>query len=356
MNVVIYTLPKINFLTDYFTFNQLPFQKVDLWDTTIDQFGRHSIPDDLLSGENQLLVLDFAVVNELIDWPESYTKLVKFLQQNYILSSRDGDFNFELWNTDQEKFKQLDKSIPKNSLKILLDFVPSDHYWLCKTPNVSVVSYPNFTSLLKLMPRIPMSVTDKSAAQKDFLMTTIKKKKRPHRTVLWREFNNRSGLLEKGIVVYQPLSSSRIGQQPPESNGWADYYPSMDLYLNSWVEVVPETIYKEGYYLTEKTTKPFLTRTPFLALSTCYYLQHLQNLGFKTFSSLISEDYDRQHRVEDRARLLADTLEEIIKNGSKSFYQASVPILDHNYQRLAELTGSWQHSMDSFITHCLNDF
>lgn len=356
MNVVVYTLPKINFLTDYFEFNQIPFEKIDLWDNSIDQYGQHLIPDRLLCKENQLLVLDFAVVNQLIDWPESYARLVKFLQKNYILTSRDGDFNFELWKTDQEKFKQLDRSIPKKSLKILLDFVPSDHYWLRNTTNVSVVSYPNVTSLLKAMPRIPLSVTNKTTARKDFLMTTIKKKSRPHRTILWKEFNKRPGLLEKGIVVYQPSTGSRVGQQPPDPAGWADYYPSMDLYLDSWIEVVPETIYKEGYYLTEKTTKPLLTRTPFLMLSTCYYLKHLQNLGFKTFSSLINEDYDKQHRVEDRARLLTNTLEDIISNDSESFYRASIPILDHNYQRLSELTGAWEHTMDSFICHCLADF
>jgi hypothetical protein len=74
-----------------------------------------------------------------------------------------------------------------------------------------------------------------------------------------------------------------------------------------------------------------------------------------TFSSLINESYDQQYRIQDRARLLVDQLEDIIKNGSESFYRASQHILDYNQAKLAEIVGLSQHDLDLCIKNCIDE-
>jgi hypothetical protein len=203
-------------------------------------------------------------------------------------------------------------------------------------------------------PRIVNAVTQKHNASKDYMLTMVRLRNRPHRKILWKELTSRSELLEQGHAVFNRKSDSRLGAQPHQHK-WGPGFPSMDLYLDSWLEVVPETMWKDGYYITEKTIKPIATRTPFLLLSTARTLDYLKSLGFMTFSSLINESYDQQYRIQDRARLLVDQLEDIIKNGSESFYRASQHILDYNQAKLAEIVGLSQHDLDICIKNCIDE-
>jgi hypothetical protein len=204
------------------------------------------------------------------------------------------------------------------------------------------------------MPRIFNSYIDKTCAQKDFLLTAIKKNSRPYRNILWQELNARQGLTNKGYAIFRANNDVYIGHEKKDTM-WKWGVPSMDLYRNSWLEIIPETHYKGSYFFTEKTTKPIGTKTPFLVVSTCGYLEYLKSLGFQTFGSLINENYDSQYKIRDRIKLMLDQLEDIIKNGSESFYHASQSILDHNYNRLAEISGDWQNSTDKFIQQTLDE-
>jgi len=78
-------------------------------------------------------------------------------------------------------------------------------------------------------------------------------------------------------------------------------------------------------------------------------LQHLKNLGFRTFNSLIDESYDNQHRIEDRVKSIIILLEDIIKNGSKDFYLQSKEILDYNFKHLSYIAGSHRYQNDLYM-------
>ena len=120
----------------------------------------------------------------------------------------------------------------------------------------------------------------------------------------------------------------------------------MDLYRNNYVELVPETLYKHGYFFTEKTMKPIATKTPFLVVSNCHYLKFLKQHGFKTFDNLIDESYDSFPRIEDRIRSLVQTMHDISKNGVGDFYQQAQHTLAHNHQQLLEISGGWRYYRD----------
>lgn len=361
MKVYIYKMELINFISEYFDFNQLPYEDICLWDAEIDEFGRHTIPDSLLEQSGCLLVIEIKVLADLITWNESFNRLVKFLNNNKLLVSQDGDsylpINYHIKHFDRNQLTHLNNVIPKNSITWLSDYKMSDRYWINNLANIRVRHFPNITpSMIEFskFPRLVNAVSNKQNVTKDYMLTMVRLRGRPHRRILWSELESRNGLLEKGHAVFNKLTDIRIGVQPHQHT-WSPGFPSMDLYLDSWLEVVPETLHKDGYYITEKTIKPLATRTPFLMVTTPRYLDYLKSLGFMTFSSLIDESYDQQYKLQDRVRLVVDQLEDIIKNGSESFYHASKHILDHNQAKLAELVGLSQHDMDLCVNQCLAD-
>ena len=129
----------------------------------------------------------------------------------------------------------------------------------------------------------------------------------------------------------------------------------MDLYNHSFFEIVSETLYRDGHFITEKTTKPISCCLPFLVLSSPGYLKYLQSYGFKTFDGIIDESYDQEVDLEKRIDLLVEQVEKIINNGSKNFYLATRDICEHNYKKLCEITGDRDEKMDNFIFKLLSD-
>jgi hypothetical protein len=65
-------------------------------------------------------------------------------------------------------------------------------------------------------------------------------------------------------------------------------------YYKSKVNIITETmLYKNLIHLTEKTWKAIYLGVPFVIYSPSkYYLKTLRDMGFKTFNSVINEDYD----------------------------------------------------------------
>ena len=59
-------------------------------------------------------------------------------------------------------------------------------------------------------------------------------------------------------------------------------------------EVVSETDASECLFITEKTYKPLLLKSPFILLGNRFTLKFLRDLGFKTFDKVIDESYDEE--------------------------------------------------------------
>jgi hypothetical protein len=196
------------------------------------------------------------------------------------------------------------------------------------------------------------------SARYDYLLTTIRRPQRPHRNILWDQLHQRSGLVQRGLISNSSMQNDPeawLGDLPAQHNYWG-FHASMDLYLNCYVEIAPETCYRDLNYFTEKTQKPMMTRTPFLSVANQGYLKWLKSQGFKTFDSLIDESYDTCPAVEDRVCSMLNTLEHIVASGAEQFYLACQPILDHNFSRLCELAGSWHHQFDSVLWQLVKNF
>jgi hypothetical protein len=69
-----------------------------------------------------------------------------------------------------------------------------------------------------------------------------------------------------------------------------------EWYYKSKVDIITETmLYDEAIHITEKTYKSIYLGLPFVVSATKGHLKHLRDMGFKTFNSIINEDYDEMN-------------------------------------------------------------
>jgi hypothetical protein len=115
--------------------------------------------------------------------------------------------------------------------------------------------------------------------------------------------------------------------------GW----PYRDAYFNLVTET--EMGLNVSPICTEKLCKPMLNFQPFIAATTAYTLGYLNALGFKTFSSLVDEQYDT---VADPIERLMRIFEQIDRLGglsqgeARDRYFACLPELEHNREHLLD--------------------
>lgn len=182
----------------------------------------------------------------------------------------------------------------------------------------------------------------------NFLLTTVFKYDRGHRILLvekLKEFN----LLSKhiGKIHYNSNYNSNrpnwVGDTT-SCHDWLSGIISWDLYNSVSFEIVPETLYENVSWATEKTLKPIVAKIPFLVLSNKEYYDYLRSLGFKTFNSLIDESFAIEEDIFVRTEKLVKTANYILKNDALKFYEASKEICEHNFDRMLYLKSKEEHS------------
>ena len=327
-------------------YNEIPYQKKHFWDNSINGYR---LPEDL---EHSIVIWNHEELSSFFTLESSISQLLDFFKRNNKLWIVGVDSAMGCL-AETKKLQMLEGLISKNQLFLLLDAPPTDLCWLAHLQNISVTELSS-SWFLSAPVRIQSAGLGKNDVCHDFLLTMILRKNRPHRKLVWESLCQRPGLQDRGLVsVRKHRDKFRwVGKTCPLSS-WQDGHASMDLYQDCWIEVVCETAYKHIYFVTEKTRKPLVTKTPFLIVSTCGYLEHLHNLGFRTFQGLIDERYDQYHRLEDRICAMLDVLEHIIDNGAEQFYHASQDILDHNFARQCEISGGWLYECEQAMWRML---
>lgn len=337
----------LDIIRDYLFFHNVDYEEKDFWTHDTDLVGNHGgfyIPDSLIDNLDILLILPYAVFNSICEYNVSKQRLQKFLKKNYVWVWGDFDGIGELigYKDKPYYFENLDH----HNITFFIDGPLFDTYGL----NVQIL--PN--SFFLYTPRIPHGNVIKKSCQYDFLLTAIIRDRTRHRTILKNELEN-SWINNRGLISFHTsdtLDRDWIGQKTPGIT-WLTTTLSADLYRQCWFEIVPESLFEYGFFYTEKTNKTIGTKTPFLMVATKGHLEYLNSLGFKTFNSLIDESYDKVESITDRVKLVISQAENIIKNGSESFYNSAKSILDYNYNHLCEITGDRTRLMDEFITQQL---
>lgn len=340
---------QIDPITSFLKFNSISYNTELLWNTDLKEYV---FPKDL---ENTIVVIDNHVFRVMMQSHNTMNDIVAFCKNKNQLWVF-GEFDVAHGYTERperKKIKWLDHNIRSNGILLFLEAQPSDRFYLSHLKNIKTRVFQYWQWHTDI--RIQSQNVEKQNPKHDFLLTMRKKKSRPHRDILWKELQSRVGLADKGKTSYNG-GEVWVGETIEDASAWNDGNPSMDLYLDCCVELVPETLYNNIFFFTEKTWKPIVTKTPFLVITTAHYLDYLKNNGFKTFDSLIDEKYDRAYRIQDRTKMAIDQLEFIVKNGAFEFYKQSQSILEHNFQRLCEIHGSWYYHFDKIIAEELDRF
>lgn len=116
------------------------------------------------------------------------------------------------------------------------------------------------------------------------------------------------------------------------------------LYNETYFSVVTETFFfrKErphdyGRFLSEKTFKPVAMRHPFIIVSTPNFLDKFKELGYKSFSPWINEDYDKENDDAIRMMMIVREIERLVNLSTEEleeFLTAMRDICEYNYQLL----------------------
>ena len=169
---------------------------------------------------------------------------------------------------------------------------------------------------------------------------------------LLRYYNNNLTIIEilKRAEAVKQLPPMYLDTDDLVTNR-ADQTRSTDnYYLNTYFSVVTETTYhtNPGYngvpFLSEKVFKCIAMKHPFILVTVPNSLQYLKQLGYKTFDSIIDEQYDEE--LDDGKRMIKivdeiERLSNLTEVELFKFLTEAKAICDYNYQLLK--------SKDSFI-------
>ena len=116
---------------------------------------------------------------------------------------------------------------------------------------------------------------------------------------------------------------------------------SADQFYNKFfLDVVAETVFDYPHvFISEKTLKPLLFKTPFVVFGAEGTLQYLRQHGFKTFGDFWDESYDNETDPHLRFLKCCHTMHNIVSKPLTELnliYSEMLPILEHNRARLLE--------------------
>jgi len=112
------------------------------------------------------------------------------------------------------------------------------------------------------------------------------------------------------------------------------------FYNNFAIDIVSETAFDYPHaFVSEKTLRPLVLKTPFIAVGPHNFLEYLHSFGFTTFGDIWSEDYDKIKDPQDRFEACTKTIESVLSlplDEIKSIISEIEPRLEKNRQILLD--------------------
>ena len=128
-----------------------------------------------------------------------------------------------------------------------------------------------------------------------------------------------------------------------------DPYPHLKFSVKTCFEIVIETDWTNTW-LTEKTFKPLLCKSPFLLIGPRHGLAYLRDLGFKTFDFMFDESYDDQKALYDRMIIIHKNIKKLTSLPLKDCLELvnrGKDIYDHNHSLYQNTT--WDFDINNKI-------
>jgi hypothetical protein len=165
----------------------------------------------------------------------------------------------------------------------------------------------------------------------------------------------------ESMLPYQSTPELEITDYFCESGGWIT---GTGLFASSFVNVIVETYLETpgNALFTEKTFKTIYHRRPFFLLGSPNSLKEFRSLGFRTFDRWFDESYDWGNDPTQRALKISAQLNTICAQPieqARAMLDDMRPVLEHNYNRLAELRvelGQQVDRIDRFILDTVDKY
>jgi hypothetical protein len=232
---------------------------------------------------------------------------------------------------------------------------PDQTFWLISGNKLSyypTVRYSEVTFWFWLSEQyVDLYVGYRPQPRREKLFMLLMNRQRSHRTQLWQALNQRTALLEQGVVSFRALGIELLDEPPSPLPHWHDRMLNPDWFDRTAVSLISETDVDEiegnSPWLTEKTTKALMMQHPFLLQAQPGSLKHLHDHGFETFPELWDEDYDCMPNHYARMHRLLDTLQKFDPN---SVNQVRVQQkLQHNRARFWDRRAAGQMFVDQVV-------
>lgn len=114
------------------------------------------------------------------------------------------------------------------------------------------------------------------------------------------------------------------------------------FFEKSYFSLVTETFFfknsnEESVFFSEKMFKPILRKHPFVLLNRPFALFHLRQMGYKTFSPFINEQYDEEVDDEKRLLMIVDEVKRLCKQTPEEWLvwlENVSSIVEHNHRTI----------------------
>ena len=136
-------------------------------------------------------------------------------------------------------------------------------------------------------------------------------------------------------------------------NLWGEIYLNAEPYVDTYFSLVTETVFNYPYsFRTEKTWKPMAMAHPWIIAANKGFYKDIKNLGFKTFSHLINENFDNIDNSQDRLNAISETVKDLCKSDLDSFLDAARDTCEYNQHHLKDMrTKVRQELPDRFFAY-----
>jgi len=120
---------------------------------------------------------------------------------------------------------------------------------------------------------------------------------------------------------------------------------------DSLVYLVTETVGPYPHvFLSEKTWKAMVSKTPFMIAGSKNSLAWLRDKGFKTFSHVWDEGYDNESCFYKRAEKIAETLADLKDQDWNLVFEQCLPVIEHNFNHLQTFKQEQENNLKNFLS------
>ena len=214
---------------------------------------------------------------------------------------------------------------------------------------------------------------------KSFVFDALLGTRRPHRDYVMLAMQKHAQLLNNSIVTYRDVFTGGFVDQnsqhsaecfPDQQLDWPYVSSNLDpewevtdrieknispflpykIYQRTWFTVVCETLNTSTqFFLTEKTSKPLFAKRLFVVFGPRLHLKNLRDLGFKTFDSVIDEEYDLIELDSERYQQAFNQLLSLSQQDPRQVLDKVSDILEHNHNRMWQLQQETQSKMKELL-------